>query len=138
MKKEKYNITGMSCSACSARVEKAVGKLQGIAGVTVNLLTNSMQVQYDESKLQSAMIVSAVEKAGYGASLPVANESASCSISSLLKAFPEGLFGEHRNISFVLASHASRSFRTGRENPSPRRTPLSSMSLIWALTLYIP
>lgn len=69
MKKEKYNITGMSCSACSARVKKAVAKLPGMDDVTVNLLTNSMQVQYDEEQLQWAMIVAAVEKAGYGASL---------------------------------------------------------------------
>ena len=69
MVKEKYNVTGMTCSACSARVEKAVGKLENIGSVSVNLLTNTMQVEYPEDKLNSETIISAVEKAGYGASL---------------------------------------------------------------------
>ena len=69
MKKEKYDVTGMTCSACSSRVEKCVSKLQGIDKVTVNLLTNSMQVEYDESVLSERQIVDAVVKAGYGASL---------------------------------------------------------------------
>lgn len=69
MKKEKFNITGMTCSACSARVEKAVGKLPGTSEVSVNLLTNSMQLAYDEGQLDTAGIIRAVEEAGYGASL---------------------------------------------------------------------
>lgn len=70
MKNEKYNITGMSCSACSARIEKTLQKLPGISTITVNLLTNSMQVSYDETILSSTEIIQAVIKAGYGASLP--------------------------------------------------------------------
>lgn len=69
MKKERFTITGMTCSACSARVEKAVTKLEGTEGVSVNLLTNSMQLSYDEGKLDAGAIIAAVEKAGYGASL---------------------------------------------------------------------
>lgn len=69
MREEKFNVTGMTCSACSARVEKAVGKLEGIGSVTVNLLTNSMKVEYDEAMLSTDGIIGAVEKAGYGASL---------------------------------------------------------------------
>lgn len=69
MKKERFTITGMTCSACSARVEKAVTKLEGTAEVSVNLLTNSMQLAYDEGKLDAGAIIAAVEKAGYGASL---------------------------------------------------------------------
>ena len=69
MKKERFEVTGMTCSACSARVEKAVAKLPGTAGVSVNLLTNSMQLSYDEAKVSPAQIIEAVEKAGYGASL---------------------------------------------------------------------
>ena len=68
-KKETYDVTGMSCSACSSHVEKAVSKLEGMDKVTVNLLTNSMQVEYDENRLNSTAIEQAVEKAGYGASL---------------------------------------------------------------------
>lgn len=69
MKKETYDVTGMSCAACSSRVEKAVAKQPGAQQVAVNLLKNSMVVEYDESQLSSAQIIAAVEKAGYGASL---------------------------------------------------------------------
>jgi Cu2+-exporting ATPase len=63
---EKYMITGMSCAACQARVEKAVGNLQGVDSCSVNLLTNSMAVEGD---CKSDDIIKAVENAGYGASL---------------------------------------------------------------------
>lgn len=62
---KKFDITGMSCSACSARVEKAVKKLEGVENCEVSLLTNSMTV---EGSASDADIISAVEKAGYGAS----------------------------------------------------------------------
>ncbi len=67
MYKEQFDITGMTCSACSARIEKSVGRLPGIKEVSVNLLKNSMVASYDESVLDTAGIVQAVEKAGYGA-----------------------------------------------------------------------
>ena len=67
--KEKFDVTGMSCSACSSHVEKSVSKLEGIKTVSVNLLTNSMQVEYDETKLDTGKIIEAVEHAGYGASV---------------------------------------------------------------------
>jgi copper-exporting ATPase len=67
LQKEQFDITGMTCSACSARIEKSVGKLPGIKEVSVNLLKNSMVASYDESVLDTAGIVQAVEKAGYGA-----------------------------------------------------------------------
>lgn len=67
MKSQKYTVTGMTCSACSAHVEKSVRKIQGMKEVTVNLLTNSMQVAYDEALCNEQMIIEAVEKAGYGA-----------------------------------------------------------------------
>lgn len=66
--KEKFDVTGMTCSACSSRVEKCVSKLNGIQNVSVNLLTNSMQVEYDEQTLSESQIIDAVVKAGYGAS----------------------------------------------------------------------
>ncbi|GFI04977.1 copper-exporting P-type ATPase [Lachnospiraceae bacterium] len=69
MRKEKYAVTGMTCSACSSHVEKSVCKLPGMDEVTVNLLTNSMQVVYDEALCTESQIIDAVEKAGYGASL---------------------------------------------------------------------
>lgn len=67
MQKEQFDITGMTCSACSARVEKSVSKLPGIQEVAVNLLKNSMVASYDETVLSADEIVKAVEKAGYGA-----------------------------------------------------------------------
>ena len=67
--KQKYDITGMTCSACSSRVEKSVSKLEGIGTVSVNLLTNSMQVEYPDGALTTEEIISCVEKAGYGAVL---------------------------------------------------------------------
>ena len=69
MKKEKFDITGMSCAACSARVTKAVEKVAGTQDVNVNLLTNSMQLSYDESATSEAAIIAAVEDAGYGAAV---------------------------------------------------------------------
>lgn len=69
MKKEQFNVTGMTCAACSARVEKAVGRLPGVDKIAVNLLKNSMVVEYDETALDTQKIIGAVTEAGYGASL---------------------------------------------------------------------
>lgn len=66
MAKERYSITGMSCAACTARIEKAVGKLEGVDSVTVNLLANSMTV---EGAADSRTVIGAVRDAGYGAAL---------------------------------------------------------------------
>lgn len=66
---QKFKVTGMSCSACSASVEKAVKKLNGVNSVNVNLLSNSMAVEYDEAATDSGVIIGAVENAGYGAAL---------------------------------------------------------------------
>ena len=74
MLKEKYNITGMSCAACSAKVERVVGKIEGVENVSVNLLTNSMQVEYKEDKLSSNDIIKNIADAGYGASLATATK----------------------------------------------------------------
>ena len=66
---KQYEVTGMSCAACSARVEKAVGRLPGVDKIAVNLLKNSMVVEYDETALDTQKIIGAVTEAGYGASL---------------------------------------------------------------------
>ena len=63
---KQYNVTGMSCAACSARVEKAVGKVEGVTSCSVSLLTNSMGV---EGTADAAAVIKAVEEAGYGASV---------------------------------------------------------------------
>ncbi|NMB00304.1 MAG: copper-translocating P-type ATPase [Firmicutes bacterium] len=69
MAKQKFNVSGMTCSACSAAVEKAVSKMDGVSTVNVNLLANSMVVEYDESLLETTKILSAVSDAGYTATL---------------------------------------------------------------------
>ena len=69
MRKETFNVTGMTCSACAARVERAVKKMEGTADVSVNLLTNTMTLAYDEATANPAAIIAAVEDAGYGASV---------------------------------------------------------------------
>ena len=96
MKKETYDVTGMSCAACSSRVEKAVAKQPGAQQVAVNLLKNSMVVEYDESQLSSAQIIAAVEKAGYGASLhakpgsaPAAKAAETGGVSAAQKAYSD-------------------------------------------------
>ena len=63
---EQYTVTGMSCAACSTRVEKAVSKVEGVTSCSVSLLTNSMGVEGTASPKQ---IIAAVEEAGYGASV---------------------------------------------------------------------
>ena len=70
MAKQKFNITGMTCSACSAHVEKAVRKLEGVQAADVSLMTNSMVAEYNESVLSAEDIIAAVIQSGYGASLP--------------------------------------------------------------------
>ena len=77
---EKYAISGMSCAACSARIDKAVRSLKGIKEVNVNLLTNSMVVSYDEKILSSEKIINTVIKAGYDANL-INNEENNAPIS---------------------------------------------------------
>ena len=67
---KKFNIEGMTCSACQAHVQKAVEKLDGLTYVNVNLLKNTMDVKYDESIVNDELIKSAVSNAGYKAYLP--------------------------------------------------------------------
>ena len=68
--KQQFNVTGMTCSACSAHVEKAVSKVEGVQSVSVNLLANSMLVEYEENTTNAETIIKAVVDGGYGASLP--------------------------------------------------------------------
>ena len=79
--KEKFDVTGMTCSACALHVEKAVGKLDGVHSVAVNLMTNSMQVDYDDTTLTEAAIEQAVTAAGYGA-MPAQSTPAQASAHS--------------------------------------------------------
>ena len=67
--KQKYDVTGMTCSACSAHVEKAARAIPGVRDVTVNLLTNSMVIESD-TQIANSAVIEAVSAAGYGA-IPV-------------------------------------------------------------------
>ena len=83
---EQYNVTGMSCAACSARVEKAVKKVPGVTSCSVSLLTNSMGV---EGTASAAAILSAVQEAGYGASPKNASASKASGASADLDALAD-------------------------------------------------
>ena len=77
---KKFNVTGMSCAACSSRVEKAVSKVEGVQSCSVSLLTNSMGV---EGSASEESIIAAVEKAGYGASVAGAEKKQSAETDQL-------------------------------------------------------
>ena len=76
---EQYNVTGMTCAACSNRVEKAVSAVEGVTSCAVSLLTNSMGV---EGTASPAAVIKAVEDAGYGASLKGAEKSSAAAESA--------------------------------------------------------
>ena len=83
---EQYNVTGMSCAACSARVEKAVNAVPGVTSCSVSLLTNSMGV---EGTASAAAIVKAVQDAGYGASPKAGGPTAAPNSSADLDALAD-------------------------------------------------
>lgn len=74
---QKFSVTGMTCSACSAHVEKSVRALNGVQDVNVNLLSNSMSVEYSEEKVKPGDIIGAVQRAGYDAAVPGAQSAES-------------------------------------------------------------
>ncbi len=76
MRKELLDITGMSCSACSSRIEKVVGRMEGVETIAVNLLTNKAQVTYDDAKLDANAIITRIEKLGFGAAVHQATAKA--------------------------------------------------------------
>lgn len=75
MKEEKVKITGMTCSACANRVQKVVGKLDGVEEANVNFATETLSVKYDNSKINNSDIESSIEKAGYGVEKNIKNYS---------------------------------------------------------------
>ena len=74
MVKKTFDITGMTCAACVARVEKTAAKLPGMHKAAVSLLTNTLEAEFDESALSAGEIAAAVRKAGYGATLREAGQ----------------------------------------------------------------
>lgn len=75
MKEEKVKITGMTCSACANRVQKVVGKLDGVEEANVNFATETLSVKYDNSKINNSDIESSIEQAGYGVEKNIKNYS---------------------------------------------------------------
>lgn len=76
MKKQLLDITGMSCSACSSRIEKVVNRMQGVEQMSVNLLKNNAHVTFDESVVDEKAIIARIEKLGFGARVHAANTAA--------------------------------------------------------------
>lgn len=76
MKKQLLDITGMSCSACSSRIEKVVNRMQGVEQMNVNLLKNNAHVTFDESVVDEKAIIACIEKLGFGARVHAANVAA--------------------------------------------------------------
>lgn len=76
MKKQLLDITGMSCSACSSRIEKVVNRMQGVEQMSVNLLKNNAHVTFDESVVDEKEIIASIEKLGFGARVHAANVAA--------------------------------------------------------------
>ncbi len=103
MTKQKFNITGMTCSACSAHVEKAVSKVEGVKSAAVSLMTNSMTAEFDDSKTSASEIIQAVIESGYGASLPQAESSGKAQARSAADQMEEELSSMKRRLiwSFV-------------------------------------
>lgn len=137
---EKYNVTGMTCAACQARVQKSVSSLTGVQECNVNLLKNSMVVTYDDKNVNSGQIIAAVEKAGYGASLQqVKGKSAAQTVSPVDTAKKEYEAMRRRVIwSFVFTIplfYISMGHMLGW--PLPGVFLGTESSMIYALTLFL-
>ena len=137
---EKYNVTGMTCAACQARVQKSVSNLTGVQECNVNLLKNSMVVTYDDKNVNSGQIIAAVEKAGYGASLQQAKgKSAAQAVSPVDTVKKEYETMKHRVIwSFVFTIplfYISMGHMMGW--PLPGFFLGTENSMIYALTLFL-
>ena len=137
---EKYNVTGMTCAACQARVQKSVAHLNGVQDCNVNLLKNSMVVTYDEQTVNSGQIIAAVEEAGYGASLQQAKgKSAAQAVSPVDTAKKEYETMKRRVIwSFVFTIplfYISMGHMMGW--PLPGFFLGTENSMIYALTLFL-
>lgn len=137
---EKYNVTGMTCAACQARVQKSVSNLTGVQECNVNLLKNSMVVTYGDKNVNSGQIIAAVEKAGYGASLQqVKGKSAAQAVSPVETAKKEYEAMRRRVIwSFVFTIplfYISMGHMLGW--PLPGVFLGTENSMVYALTLFL-
>lgn len=143
--KERYHISGMTCSACSAHVEKAVGRLDGVERASVNLLTETMEVEYDESILTAEVIESAVERAGYGAGLlsggrgdagQKAHSAGNCGDAGRSGGTKNGVQGRECGIRSGSAQTGAHSAESGRENMR-RKAGQEEKAMRWRLGISI-
>ena len=123
--KQTFDVTGMTCAACSARVEKASNKVEGVQQATVNLLKNSMDVEYDGNPETLAAICTAVEKAGYGA----APRSAQAGFSVMPEGGAQGASG---------GTPAASNAGGARQNAAAKEAKQVKMRLIVSFVFTIP
>ena len=139
MKKEQFDVTGMSCAACSSRVDKCVRSLDGVSEVSVNLLKNTMSVEFDENAVDDSTIISAVEKAGYGASLKDSRSGKKAGTEEKDTAREEYIRMKRRLISSIAFAvplfYISMGHMMGW--PLPRFLLGTENSMVFALTLFI-
>lgn len=129
-----YTVTGMSCAACSARIEKAVSGVEGVTSCSVSLLTNSMGV---EGTASAQDIIAAVEKAGYGASIKA---SGNASINSASTSAPDPATNSITNLTYTTVSSTSytsadEDILKDRETPILKKRLLSSL-IFWLILMY--
>ena len=137
---EKYNVTGMTCAACQARVQKSVSNLTGVQECNVNLLKNSMVVTYDDKNVNSGQIIAAVEKAGYGASLQQVKGKSAAQAVSPVETAKKGYEAMRRRViwSFVFTIplfYISMGHMLGW--PLPGVFLGTENSMVYALTLFL-
>ena len=139
--KECFDVTGMSCAACQVRVEKSVRKLDGVKDVNVNLLKNSMEVVFDEGMISEDGIVTAVEKAGYGA-IPRREEEKAAAKTAAEEILAEWEAGDATEESFAELANAKSDDGDGTtgglyENISPDSNYVDAFK-DWALDDHQP
>lgn len=138
--KERYHISGMTCSACSAHVEKAVNKLEGVEKASVNLLAETMEISYEEGRLGREEIEEAVEKAGYGASLIIGGARSGSGTSGGTvggqKTQPSEYHGG-RNGENLPGSAGARAEKRGNRGSLQRKAREEARAMKWRLGISI-
>ena len=138
--KERYHISGMTCSACSSHVEKAVNRLKGVNKASVNLLTETMEIEFDEKLLNAQQIEAAVEKAGYGASLLVggkrgntATDTQYGAASEYVSAFADGQCGS----SCQIGGNSRNGMTEGSRDSVQRKAREDADAMKWRLGISV-
>ena len=99
---QKYSVTGMTCSACSASVEKAVRKVEHVTNVNVNLLSNTMQVEFEDDLVDNQRVISAVQSAGYDAMLYTKGATSTKDVNPVVEELKEMKFRVIVSFAFMI------------------------------------